>query len=296
MRAGLAEVNLGHQLLRRSLDHAQPRLTVPVPTASPDELAAAADDNLVVHASWATAQLPGARVALAPDLVMVDSGLSCDTFNLVCRARLSPEAASGRIRDALTFFAASGHAFSWWLGPGSTPTDLPGRLTEAGLQATETEEAMVLSLAELTPDPRVPEGLEVRQIASLDDLNRFAALSAANWSPPDSLVVRYYQLTASLLLTPEAPQRLYLGLLDRQPVATAEVTFSGDTAGLYNISTAPASRHRGIGTAMTHLALRHARQAGCRHAVLQAAGSAASPYARLGFRSFGSITEFKPGG
>ena len=289
-----------------------------MPSSSHYDLADAADENLALHASWATASLAGARVTLEPDLVLVDSGLPCDTFNLVCRARLRPELASRRIQDALAFFAPSSHPFSWWLGPGASPEDLPQRLADAGLQAAgnlldetehflpqrladaglqaaETEEAMALALVDLAPQPPGPRGLEIRQVRTLEDLTRYATLSAGSWTPPDPNVTRYYRLAADPLLSEHAPRRLYLGLLEGQPVATAELTVGADTVGLYNVATEPPWRRRGIGTAMAWAPLWYAREAGYRRAILQATGAAARLYATLGFRAFGLITEFKPG-
>ena len=43
------------------------------------DLAAAANANLAVHASWAQRRTPGMRVIKTNDLVLVDSGLPCDS-------------------------------------------------------------------------------------------------------------------------------------------------------------------------------------------------------------------------
>jgi GNAT superfamily N-acetyltransferase len=260
-----------------------------------DSLAAAADENLVVHASWAPLHLEAARVQHDDDLVLVDSGLPCDTFNLVCRAWLAPDAALERIMDALEFFAVTGHPFSWWLGPAYAPTDLPALLQDAGLQPAETELAMALDLADLPAPPERPATLHIRRVQTSRDLAAFAKISAANWSPPDPEVLRFYGLAESALLTPDTPQWLYLGLLDTIPVATAELTVGGGLVGVYNVSTAPAFRGRGIGTAMIHTPLAAAQDAGHRTAILQAAPPGVGVYQRLGFASFGMVTEFKPG-
>ena len=110
----------------------------------------------------------------------------------------------------------------------------------------------------------------------------------------DAEALRYYQLAASVLLQPAAPQWLYLGCLEGQPVATAELTIAGGVAGLYNITTLPAYRGRGIGSAMTWQPLLDARAAGLGAAVLQAADAGVNVYRRIGFAPFGVITEYKP--
>jgi ribosomal protein S18 acetylase RimI-like enzyme len=263
--------------------------------AQPGELlrATVADDNLLAHATAATRTLPGARLAITSDLAMVDSGLPCDTFNFICRSRLSPKAAAGRIGDALDFFAVTGHPFSWWLTPGHSPVDLPDLLESAGLQAAESELAMALVLSDLA-EPEAATGLEIRRIRVRADLDAYARLSAANWSPPDQQVISYFSQTAATFLAPGSEQWIYLGLVDGEPVATAELTVGGGVVGLYNISTVPSYRGRGIGSAMTAAPLLEARSAGHRTAILQAAPDGVRIYQRLGFRQFGTITEYKP--
>jgi ribosomal protein S18 acetylase RimI-like enzyme len=233
-------------------------------------------------------------VDLAGDVVLVDSGLPCDTFNFICRARLTISSARPRIQEALEFFRASGHPYSWWLGPGATPRELGDLLEQAGLVAAETEQAMSLDLRTLRgPLPR-PADLIVRRVRTVPELQEYARLSASNWSPPDPHVLRYFDLASEALLHPDARQVLFLGVLDGQTVATTEVTLGGGVAGLYNIATLPAVRRRGIGTAMTLDALRFAQDAGFETAILQAAPEGISLYTRLRFTSFGGITEYKP--
>ena len=196
--------------------------------------------------------------------------------------------------SALAYFEERRRPFSWWLGPADQPRDLGRILDSAGLQRAETELAMLLPLVELPADlPAVP-GLEVRRVIESGELQTFAELSAANWTPPDSNVISFYRRAASALLRPDSPQWLYVGYVEGVPVATAEATVADGTAGLYNISTRPSHRGRGIGSMMTWRPLRDARERGCDLGVLQAAPEGVSIYRRLGFRPFGEITEFKP--
>jgi ribosomal protein S18 acetylase RimI-like enzyme len=255
-------------------------------------LADAADENFVLHATACLHVLPGATVHRTADLVVADSGLFCDTFNFICRARMDPAAAARTAAWAISLFGV--RPFSWWVGPADRPADLGNSLLAAGLVAAESELAMATDLSLLREIEQSPAGFALRRVASPETLREFAAVSAQNWTPPDVQVTRFYALAERALLDPDCPQRLYLGWLDGIPVATAEVTLSGGLAGVYNISTLAPFRRRGIGTAMTLAPLREARAAGCRRAVLQAAPDGVSLYRRLGFIPFGAITEYKP--
>src|ERR1700678_1377675 len=258
------------------------------------DLSAAADENLAVHATAVTARLVGAYISVEPDLVLADPVVPCDTFNFVCRARLTPSAAARRAAEAVSHFRAAGRPFSWWLGPGYSPDSLSQILRDQGLFEAESEAAMALDLTELQSSPPDVEGLTIHRVRTDEDLHAYATLSAANWDPPDPHVLQYYDLAAPVLLHASAPQWLYLGRVDGDRIATADGPLGGGAAKLYNIRYRPAFRRRGIGLAMTRAPLIEARAAGWSRGILQAAAGGVSVYQRVGFRPFGRGTEIKP--
>jgi len=264
----------------------------PVPTADA-RLAEEADTNFIAHAGWIQSRLPGMRV-LDGGLTVIDSGLPCDTFNLVCRARLDSATAGERVRAAIDHFRREGRPFSWWVGPADFPKDLGRNLEEAGLEKAETELAMATHLSSLGADVALPEGLRIGRARSPREVADFAAVQAANWEPPDPQVLRFYGLAAAELLSEDCPLRLYVGYLGSEPVAAAEATLAGGVVGLYNVATRRNFRRRGFGAALTAWPLRDAREQGYRTAVLQAAAEGVRLYECIGFRRFGDITEYKP--
>src|SRR5687768_4645016 len=102
-------------------------------------LSDAAAANLAVHVSWVHQQTPGMRAAIEPDLVVVDSGLPQDTFNVACHARLDPHTAAARVADVIASFSRATRPFAWWLMPGDRPSDLAAILCAAGLQPADSE-------------------------------------------------------------------------------------------------------------------------------------------------------------
>ena len=258
------------------------------------DLAAAADANLVAHVSWVQQRTPGMRVIDEPDLVLVDSGLPCDSFNIVCRARLEPEVARERVRDAVGYFHGVGRPFTWWLGPADRLPELGEILLAAGLELAETEVAMAADLAALPAGDLSPGGLQIQRVGTDGQLQDFARIIGANQTPPDPEVLRFYELAAPALLSGDSALWLYVGYLEDVPVATAELTLGGGVVGLYNLSTLPAYRRRGFGTGLTLQALLDGRKQGYRTAILQASAEGVGLYTRLGFEPFGQITEYKP--
>jgi ribosomal protein S18 acetylase RimI-like enzyme len=259
------------------------------------ELFAAADDNFSLHVSYVPSHVARMRVIADESLTLVDSGLRDDTFNIICRARLSESDAKPRIARAIKHFRDAGRPFSWWVSPADRPRDLPDRLTKAGLGPAETHVAMAADLTVLTAEFSLPAGFRLERVRTPEQVREF---SGAGANPLlDSTDANFFTAATPALLAANCPVWLYVGYVDDTPVATSELTLSGSAArgvaGIYNVSTRLAFRKRGIGTAMTLRPLLDARAAGYRIAVLQASEEGKRVYARLGFQPIGEIQEYK---
>ncbi len=265
--------------------------SVNAPTALVDAAAA----NLVAHFGYAQARVPTMRIVQQPDLVAVDCGWPCDTFNAVCRTRLRPERVRARIEWTLGWFGERDHPWSWWVGPADTPADLPEHLAAAGLAAAERELVMAVPLDEASSAPAAAD-LRIREVRTPKALAYFAQINAEHWTPPDPYVIAFYEAAARVLLDAESPLRFFVGYCGAEPVATVEITTAAGVIGVYNVSTLAPFRRRGFATAMVASALQACGGPGVTHAVLQAAPAGVSVYERLGFRAIGEVTEFKPTG
>lgn len=228
------------------------------------------------------------------NLVITDSGLPCDTFNTISRACLKHDTARADVEAAIHYFAHSNRPFSWWLSPGDQPDNLAKLLLDAGLQEDYSEQAMTADLSQPLAGDLSPNGLQIRRVQTPAELADFASIISGMWSPPDPQVVRFYELGAPAILRPDSPMWFYVGYVEGTPAATGEATVHNGVVGLYNICTLPDFRQRGYGTAMTLRPLLDAQAANCHTAILQATEQGAPVYKRLGFETFGIITEYKP--
>jgi ribosomal protein S18 acetylase RimI-like enzyme len=253
----------------------------------------AMEENLEGHVSFLQRRLPGMAVTDLDGLLVIDSGLSSDTFNKILGARLDESSADDRIDKALSYFREAGRPFSFWVGPGSRPLDLEERLHERGLRAAEYELGMSIELDRIH-GVDLPAGAEIRKVESDEDLAAFSWILASLVTPPDAAVIQFFELGKRILLQEDCPMRFYVAWMESEPAAVSELFLGGGVAGVHMVATAARYRRRGLGMALTWTALEEGRRAGMKSGVLQASAEGQPVYERLGFEPCGRFVEYAP--
>lgn len=163
----------------------------------------------------------------------------------------------------------------------------------------DTATAMVCRDLRTVPEVALPGGLTLRAVQRLpgdgpDGVPLEDAVAAAALAAP-SMEVSPEVLADYLRSLPRA-FRLFAavdGDGDGAVRATSASGAFGTEATVLFVNTDPGWRGRGIGTAMTAVALRAAQDAGARRASLDSSDAGAPIYRRLGFESVGGTTRFR---
>jgi GNAT superfamily N-acetyltransferase len=78
----------------------------------------------------------------------------------------------------------------------------------------------------------------------------------------------------------------------RRPAATCSLFLGAGVAGIYDVSTLPERRKRGLGRLITLAAMHEARARGYRMAILHSSALGAGIYRALGFRDICAIGQY----
>lgn len=198
-------------------------------------------------------------------------------------AGLAPDELDALIARQRDVFAALGQEVEWkWHGH-DLPADLPDRLRAAGFEPQERE-TVVVGLAEpLTHDvPELPEGVRLREVTGLPDLERIAAMESAVWSEDRSWLAG--SLAAEIAADPSAIT-IVVAETGPEVVSAGWIRYVSGTefAGLWGGSTREAWRRKGIYRALVAYRARLALARGYPYLQVDASDNSRPILARLGF-------------
>jgi GNAT superfamily N-acetyltransferase len=151
-------------------------------------------------------------------------------------------------------------------------------LRRAGHELAAAPRAMTLELDELRLD--CPEALDGERT---DDDAALAALNELAYELPEG------EFAAALSGFAGGSAAIYLTYERGEPAACVAVVDEGGDCGIYCVATRPASRGRGLASALMRRALVEARQRGCSTSSLQSSELGFPVYARIGYRDVGPI-------
>lgn len=255
----------------------------PLPEIIHGSIAAVIEANITAY-YLSFAQLPGAVLHRDSHTVWVDSGTNNGAFNAVVSADFAPDTVDVQIEAVLAHFRHHARPVTWHVGPTTTPTDLGTFLLAHGLVHDEDEPGMAVAIDQMREDGAVAPGLAIEAVQ--DDSGLKDWVDVYLFPLPADARRGYLDVLRQRGLGDDLPWRYYVGRLDGRPVATSELFLGAGVAAVHHVVTLPELRRRGIGTAMTHQALRDARRMEFQVGVLTASPDGIGSYRRIGFREY----------
>lgn len=217
--------------------------------------------------------------------VVVNTGISCDMFNVVCNPKSPMDVKS--VRD---YFSSRKLSFAFWIGFDDEYRDFQNDVEKFGLSCDETESGMAVFMDQLDFSICCKK-LEIKLVSNAELLRDFIT-AYQKLIPNDATAIdEFYTKSAPFISDPHSELKLFVRFYEETPVATSALFVQGDVAGIWDITTLPEFRRKGIGTEMTVHALKYARDfCNCKVGVLTASEAGERVYRKIGFQK---IKEFR---
>lgn len=251
------------------------------------------DLNFGMHATMIPKKANGMNVHQLENLTFVDSGLSCDTFNII-HITNGLNITRNEITLALDHFKWKSLDHCLWINSENLTEQVQAYLEEHSLSQQGSEMGMSLDLITYEPvDSKKHQNIV--EVISQNQLIDYANVIASNWTPPDPNVLEYYQNTAAHYLHKSSGVVLLVYYYEGTPLATVELfPTDHETIGIYGLATLEDARGQGIGSALMTFALKKAKELNYKNVVLQASEDGLGIYQKIGFEAHNQYFEFAP--
>lgn len=246
-------------------------------------------ENNLFSALPAFGRWPKAEIHDEDHLLWSITDIPFPLFNNVLRARLVPEEIDITVHARMAQAQSRNVPLLWWIGPATQPPDLGGRLERHGFVHEDRMPGMALELAEMNDALPMPSGLIIRQAKDPADLKQWSHVCGEGFGMPGFAAEGFYDL---MTYVDPLMFRAYLGWLNDKPVATSLIIRAAGAAGIYNVTTLPEARRKGIGAMMTAVPLREAGAEGYGLGILYASEMGAGVYRSLGFKEYCKIDQY----
>ncbi|OPA78774.1 hypothetical protein BVG16_11605 [Paenibacillus selenitireducens] len=250
-------------------------------------------NNLIHKVTYLPLRLEGTEVIETLDYVRIDCGLPADTFNIIV-FRGEESTLSQEITTEIEAFLEKKFPMAVWCWD-HLNHELDQELQEAGLQEAEINIAMVANLESSSPLLRLPEGLQIKEAVTSDEIKQFGEVLSSLFGTSEEAdhVRSFYSKVAALPFEEDLLSNLYIAEYQGDVVTVGSLVFAEDSVGFYDIATKEEYRGKGFGTAMFHYLLQEAQQRECKLGVLQASSDGLHIYAKAGFQPVGQFKVFE---
>ncbi len=253
----------------------------------------AVEDNILAYYRGVARHLGGSFVEDEQVAWFTTGRRSLLRFNAVLRTVAGGPEALRRLADPiLDIFLSQNLPFFWTAWPPDGAPGLADYLRATALPFLHfSAPAMARRLDDLPPFA-LPGGVEIVRVQSAQDQADWLDVHMAGFEEPAAARPDFGQYLASSLVEPRPDLEHFVARWDGKPCAISTLLRAPLAAGLYHITTLPASRGRGLGKALTLAAMQAAHRAGYAEAILFATPAGFPLYQRLGFETVATAELF----
>ena len=249
------------------------------------------ETNFNLHANMVPELTDGMHVHKSSNLTFVNSGLSCDTFNILHITNGS-DIQKEELEQGINHYRNQNLDFCIWINDENLTSKVSSYFIDLGISVQGEEIGMTLDLTKYETKSH-PLHSNIQQVTSDELLDSYSKVLASNWTPADQNVITYYQRTKDSFLDSSKGIILLIHHFDGVPVSTVEL-FPTDkkTIGIYGLATLESYRGKGIGSSMMSYILNTAKSLGYETAILQATEDGIGIYEKMGFVRHTKYYEF----
>ncbi|MAS38194.1 MAG: hypothetical protein CL610_29630 [Anaerolineaceae bacterium] len=221
-----------------------------------------------------------------PGMVMVDA----DTFwfvsgkpapgNIILRTDWPTGDTETHIDTLCARISQHIDTIDWFVFPHDQPPDLGQRLAARGMPGGPGGNWLWADLTAQRNAPAVPDSFRIEQVRDDSMMAAWVRVSEAGFGGDLGV---FYEAYARHGYGPAAFSLHYTGYLGDVPVTSGTLLDAGYTASLYDISTPPAYRGQGFGSAITYAMMQVIRDRGYTDTWIWSSNMAKSVYQRLGY-------------
>lgn len=254
----------------------------PITSGTTEELINASEENFLSYtrAYAAVSQ----NNFIENDKIMLSIS-DVDGFSMINNCVSKSRMAESEVKETLKLFKDAGKPVMWTVFPATKPENIQELFKKNRIKHIERNSLMHCDMTNLDENHTFPEDLFIKEVDDIKSLKEWTKLYTICFGYTDGISNFTLNAHADLFLDKKIPGKHYIAYLNDKPVGTASVFMANGVAGLYNITTAPEVRGRGIGEALTRSAMIVGKKAGYIFAILQATKKGQPLYEKIGYKS-----------
>lgn len=193
----------------------------------------------------------------------------------------------------LDFFARNNcPSYMLWLDDRTDHAAWGEILTARGFEYDSGSPCMTLDTRTLPAAPSLPHGLRIERVGNVAGLEYFAQVLSAGFELNEQQTNGMFELWGGFGIG--GPLECYIGFIGNEAVTSAASDKALGAVGVEFVSTLPAHRGKGLGSAITQHIAFESRRRGYRYVSLSASDMGIPVYKRLGFVASGIADNYQP--